>query len=376
MRVMHVITGLSVGGAEHMLCKLVGAMDAATIESRVVSLLSGGPFAGRIRDQGIEVVELGMSRSWPSPAGILALRKLIVEFRPDVVHTWMYHADLIGGIAARLAGVNRLAWSIRQSNFMPGKSNRRTMRVVRWCARLSRYVPEKIVSCSSAAAEYHVSIGYDEGKICIIPNGFDTQVSIDRARARASLVEELGVAEDAELIGHVARFDPQKDHRSFINAAIEISAARERVHFVCCGDGINPENATLSRWISDANLQDRFHLLDRRDDINEVAAAMDVFVSSSAYGEGFPNVLGEAMSQRVPCVTTDVGDSALVVGDAGQVVQPADPIALAHACIAILDLDADRRSQIGELARRRIVENFSIERVGVRFEEFYRKLAA
>jgi len=218
-------------------------------------------------------------------------------------------------------------------------------------------------------------MGYNAGKMLVIPNGFDLSSFKPEDGARCSLRKELGLQQVAILIGFVARFDPQKDHSNFIQAARLLLARLPNVHFVLCGDGINRDNLQLSAWLTEAGVEDRFHLLGRRDDVPHVTAALDIATCTSAYGEAFPNVLGEAMACCVPCVATDVGDSARILADEGRVVPPRDPQRLAEALNWMVQLGAEGRRQLGVKARRRICENFDLSVIRDRYEALYRDVA-
>ena len=148
-------------------------------------------------------------------------------------------------------------------------------------------------------------------------------------------------------------------------------AGRSSVLRSMCGTGVDDANEAIAAPIRRAGARERFHLLGRRDDVPQVTAALDILVSSSIYGEGFPNVLGEAIACAVPCVTTNVGDSAMVVGETGRVTRPHDPAALSSAIAALLALDPEDRDALGRAARRRVEEHFALPRVVDRFESLY-----
>lgn len=373
IRLLHLITDLDVGGAEMMLYKLLCGLDRAAFAAEVLSLTDIGPLGTRIRELGVPVHALGLRRGLPDPRALARLVRRLSHDLPDVVQTWMYHADLLGGLAAKLAGGIPVVWNMRQSNLSPSVNRRRTLLVVRACARLSRWLPARVVCGSQAARQAHARLGYDATKMCIIPNGFDLTAFVPDAGARRSVRHELGLADDAVLIGLVARFDPQKDHRTFVEAAALLRRQQPAVHFVLCGDGVTWQNEALAGWIAAAGLRERCHLLGRRDDVPGLTAALDVATSSSI-GEGFPNAVGEAMACGVPCVVTAVGDSAAVVGPTGVVVPPRDPPALAAGWRALLALGPAGRRCLGQAARRRIAERFSLPAVVAQYERLYREL--
>lgn len=376
MKITFVITGLSTGGAEMMLHKLLQNIDRTCFEPTVISLMNKGEIGPRIEALGIPVLALCMNRSIPNPLVLLRLVRVLRKLKPDVVHTWMYHADLLGGMAARLAGLKRVIWGIRHSNLSKTENKRSTLAVVGLCAGISRWVPKKILSCSLRAKEVHAAVGYVNEKIHIIPNGFDlTRFTPDTA-ARASVRAELGLPPDAPLVGVVARYDPQKNHLGFVQAAATVLAQMPQVHFVLAGSGIDGSNAALqTAMAAHLGLKEHMHLLGRRDDIPRLMAAFDVLASPS-HGEAFPNVLGEAMACGVPCVVTDAGDSAEIVGATGRVVSVGDMAGLAQQLLQVLRMPDTQRAALGQLARARVQSEYEIGHVAGQYQAFYERVMA
>lgn len=372
MKILYLITGLSTGGAEMMLYKLVSSMDRDKFEMQVVSLTDIGPIGKKIEDLGIPVRPLGMARGIPDPRMVFKLTKLLRLDTPDLIQTWMYHADLVGGLAAKMSGGIPVIWNIRHSNLNPEGNKKTTLWTAKACAILSSLLPSKIVCCSHASKEVHSRLGYNENKMIVIPNGFDLNAFSPSKDARQAIRKELGLAERTMLVGLVARYDPQKDHKNFFQAAGILHKNYPKVHFLLCGDGVTWDNPILKTWIDEADVRPVTHLLGRRDDMSSLQAAFDIASSSSSYGEGFPNVIGEAMACGVACVVTDVGDSARIVGDTGLVVLPKDPDALALAWKELVEIGKDKRQKLGHDARLRIRENFSLLSVVKRYEELYK----
>ena len=373
--IVHVITGLEVGGAEMMLYQLLAHMDRADFPSEVISLTDVGPVGEKIRGLGIPVRALGMGRSGPpDPRLLLRLARWLRAARPQVVQTWMYHADLLGALAARAAGSPPVVWNIQYGGFHPDHDKRSTVLTARLCARLSRRLPRRIVSCSAAAREEHGRLGYDRGKITVIPNAADTDAFRPDREARRAVREELGLCDDTPLIGMAGRFNPQKDHRNFVRAAVRLHQDRPDAHFLLCGLDVAWDNPAFSEWVPPA-MRGRFRLLGRRPDVARLAAALDVGSLSSAYGEGFPMALNELMACGVPCAATDVGDCALLVGDTGRIVPPRDPEALAGAWRDLLDMGGEGRRRLGALARRRVETHFDIRVIAARYGHLYAETA-
>jgi glycosyltransferase involved in cell wall biosynthesis len=372
--ILWLISGLEYGGAEMMLYKLLSHMDRSRFTSQVVSMTDLGPFSRKIQELGVPLWSLKMRRGIPNPMGIVRLAHWLRQAKPDVIQTWMYHADLIGGLAAKLAGGIPVAWGIRQSNLSNHGNRRLTIYTKTMCAQVSNWLPTRIVCCSEASQRLHTALGYASQKMVVIPNGFDLSAFKADLIARKSVRAELRIPADAPLIGLVGRFDPQKDHRNFVCAAALLHHSRPDVHFLLCGDDVTWENARLRGWIEKAGIRKQCVLLGRRDDMPRLTAALDI-ASLSSFGEGFPNVIGEAMACGVPCVVTDVGDCALIVGQTGRVVPPQNEKELANALGELVRLGREGRSQLGAAARRRILEYFNLPDIVGRYESLYQEIA-
>lgn len=376
VKTLHVITGLNTGGAEMMLAKLLSRMRNGDMENAVISLTDGGPLARQIADLGVPVTSLNMARGGLSPISFFRLVAALRRHKPDLIQAWMYHANLLTGLAARLVGHPALIWNIRQSDLDPRMSKRSTITVAKLGGRLSRWLPDKIVCCAETARRVHETMGYAPERMLVIPNGFDLDLFRPNPEDHTGLRHELGLDEKTVLVGLAARFDPQKDHRGFLSAAGMLRAAWPDVHYVLCGDGIDTRNDQLTGWIAKQGLTNVCHLLGPRADMPRIMAGCDVMVSASAFGEGFPNVLGEAMAAGTPCVTTDVGDSRAIVGDVGRAVPPRDPVALAAAIADILRLSEADRHALGLAARARIAEHYAIDVIAARYGALYRETLA
>ncbi|GAB0057572.1 Putative glycosyltransferase EpsF [Candidatus Magnetaquicoccaceae bacterium FCR-1] len=370
MRIAIIITGLGIGGAEIMLYKLLERMDRQRFQCHVFSLTQPGEIGQRIQALGIPVESLDLSRSVFKLGAVFTLVRRLKTLQIDLVNTWMYHADLIGGLAARAAGVRQVIWGIRTADFVRSKEKRATRFIVRINARLSHWVPVGIISCSEAAREVHDRLGYRLEKITVIPNGFDVARFVPDASARISVRQELHVDEDTPLVGIVGRHTPQKNHVGFFEAAERLRRRHPRVRFVVVGRGFAPLREKLAGAMHDTGLDAAIHWLGQREDMPRLMASLDLLASSSD-GEGFPNVLGEAMACGVPCVVTDVGDSAFIVGQTGRVVPVGDMAGLAAAMGDLLSLSTSDRLALGRQARIRVREHFEIGGVVRRYEAYF-----
>jgi glycosyltransferase involved in cell wall biosynthesis len=361
LKVLHVIGDTDVGGAESVLHNVVSRLSPAAFQSRIVSLLPVGTIGQRLQAAGFEVDSLGLSRRWTAvPQALRGFASHVRDYRPDVVQTWMYHADLLGGIAARLSSQAPVVWSVHHASLDRRTDSHNTRMSAGLCSRLSRYVPARIAVVSESARFVHQQAGYDPRKLTVIRNGFDVAQFRPDAAARREIRSELKLDEQARLIGLIGRFHPHKDHETFVRAAALIAGNDPRARFVCAGAGADWNNTQLTGWIDAEGLRDRFRLLGLRNDVPKLMAALDLAVCCSRT-EAFPSVVGEAMACEVPCVVTDVGDCRAIVGDAGITVPPGNTTALAEGVLRALSLPTVMHAQWGRAARRRVIENYTIE---------------
>lgn len=370
MKVVHVITGLETGGAELFLYRLL-RRTPANVESEVVSLTTIHPVGDLIKNLGIPVSALRMRRGVPDPDGIYRLARLIGRSKPNLVQTWMYHSDLLGGIAAALTNIPCI-WNLRIAHRHGGIYFRpAVMMVVRTCALLSRCFPRAIICCSETVKESHRCLGYDGTKLITIPNGVDTAEFYPSNEDRMKVRQELGVG-NAPIVGMIGRFHPQKNHQAFFEMARAIHAQYPDVRFLLAGSGTSPGNDGVASVVKRAGLEQAFHLLGNRSDMRQVLNAIDIVVSPSS-DEGFPNAIAEAMAVGRPCVATDVGDSARLVADTGTVVPFGDTAALIAAATRMLDLSGDERDRLGAKARERISQEYSAQNTVQAYYDLYER---
>jgi glycosyltransferase involved in cell wall biosynthesis len=375
MRVMHVITGLSTGGAETMLLKLLSA-SSGSMEHVVVSLGNEGTIGPRIAALGIPVHCLGLKRNVPNPFRALSILPLARRIGPQLIQGWMYHGNLMASMAAQALRKNArrqkppVLWNIRQTVYDLGRERWLTARLIRLGARLSAG-PATIIYNSQTSASQHESLGYRAEKRVIIPNGFDCQLLRPDEAARKAVRAELGLTDDTVLVGLVARYHPMKDHVGFLKAAAMVVRYHPQTRFVLAGTGISSKQPELAEAIQQNELQTHAILLGERSDIPRLNNAFDIGCSASAWGEGFSNSIGEAMACGVPCAVTDVGDSAYIVADSGFVVPPRAPEALANAIGRLIDVGRSGRQQLGAKARQRVETQFSLPAIVQHYENLY-----
>jgi glycosyltransferase involved in cell wall biosynthesis len=372
MKVCHVITGLEVGGAELALCGLLETLREP--ENSVVVLRGESVLSGRVAGLA-PLRHLDMHPGRATPGDVLRLRHALCDRRdkPDVVHAWMYHANLLTSLA--LAGLHTpLIWGVHHSLSDLGSEKRRTRAVIRASAWLSRSAA-CIRYVSEFAATQHRRLGFSGRCSVVIPNGYDTERLKPDPVARVHVRRELDIRPDALVIGMVARVHPTKDHANFLAAAARFHADHPDAVFVLVGEGADAANQPLLDLIDAAGLRPHVRLCGRRDDIPALDAAFDIATLTSR-GEAFPNALPEAMACGVPCVSTDVGDAAMIIGDTGVVVPPRDSATLCQGWAQLAALSAADRHARGLRARRRVIEHFARAAIGQRFAHLYRQLTS
>jgi len=370
MRIIHLITGLGQGGAEAMLLKLLGATDRAKFDPVVVTLMSAGALKESFRQLDVPVHEVGMPRGAVTPGGILRLRTLARELAPRTIQGWMYHGNLAAVLMARFAAEKPdLLWNIRHSVHDLGMEKPLTRLVIRLGARVSDR-PRRIIFNSSTSALQHAGLGYPRDKSVVIPNGFDLDLFQPDPRAGARLRGELGLGSETPLVGWVGRMHPHKAPLDFLEAAKRVVAQSPQTRFVLAGSGMTGMDPGLRRFLDVNKLKDRVHLLGPRSDIPGLMGGLDVLCLSSVT-EAFPNVLGEALACGVPCVATDVGDAARIIGTAGRITPPSDPAALAGGLLELLALPPAARRDLGLQGRERIRKHYSLAAVTAAYEDLY-----
>jgi len=368
VRVTHVITNLTIGGAEMMLYKLLVGLGEARRGHAVIVLGSGGPLMDRIMQLGVPVYPLGMGIRRPD--WIVRFRQSLRALNPDIIHAWMYHANIVSALAPAILGRKvPVVWGIRAALDPSHSHPLFTMYVVRAGAWLSSR-PARIVYNSVTSARQHQLAGYVARHGVVIPNGFDCEVLAPSAQARISIRRELGLDANTPLIGLIARFDPNKDFGTFIKAIAPMLVAQPDAHVLMVGRGVDRNNQALTQLLMNNVDARRVHLLGERTDVPAVCAALDVGCSSSIT-EAFSNSIGEAMACGVPCVVTDVGDSAYLVGSTGIVVPAGDAPAMTRALLQLLRLSSVERSALGASARQRIRQCFSLDSVVKSFTHLY-----
>ena len=374
-KICHVIITLRfLGGAERMLVRLLMANPEFSDQRMVLVLRHAGEWGEQLKLAGVTVHELGMQSALDIPRVFIQLQQLMREFQPDIVQTWMYHADLLGGLAAWFSGYKTIIWGIRRTS-LSFYDTKATWLIMKVCAWLSGWLPRKIICVAEAGRKAHIQSGYNANLMAVISNGFDFDNLTATIEQRNALRSAYGLLEDDLVIGCVGRFNSAKGQYNFIKAAALIAVNYPNVRYMLVGLNCHTSNTQLIAWITKNRLQGSFILLGERTDIPICLAAMDIFCMPSRT-EGFPNALGEAMAMGLPCVATDVGDTKILVGDTAALVPAQDELSLAHALIGLITMTKEQRFQMGEKARDHVLAEFSIEKACERYSAVYQQITS
>lgn len=377
MKVLHVITALNVGGAETMLAKLLECDGGAAngIAHEVLSLMRPGSMAARIERTGTPLGTLDMIRAVPLPSHMARLRRAVRASRPDIVMGWMYHGQLAATAAAAMAPAHPpVIWNVRHSLDTIRQEKRATRLILRLGALLSR-APRAIIYNSKASARHYRAIGFSDARAIVIPNGFDCDLFRPDPEARERLRRMFGIDRRAMIVGMIARAHPMKDPATLVEAVHRARQAGADIHLLIAGTGMDAPPPPLAEALAMLP-SDRLTLLGHRTDMAALLPGLDVLALPSAWGEGFPNIVGEAMASGVPCVATDVGDSGWIIGDTGFTVPPRDPGAMAQALLSLARMGADARASLGAAARARIEKHFPLSRVAADYADVCRDVMA
>lgn len=367
-RIVLLARDLDYGGAQRQLIALAQGLRASGSDVHVVIFYSGGAFDGELGVYGIHVHILKKSGRWDAINFLIRLANCLRELQPNVVYSFL---DIPNIVAVALKPIIRdamIVWGVRASNMDLSRYNWLSRMAYALECRLANFA-DCIIANSHAGKLHAISNGFPDDKMLVVPNGIDIGYFQSEPARRQLVRAEWHVAENDVLVGLVGRLDPMKDHQTFLCAASHIARAVPNVRFVCVGSGPGEYASMLKQRSADLGLREQLLWVEARDDMPAIYSALDVAVSSSAFGEGFSNTIAEAMACGVPCVVTDVGDSALIVGDVGKVVVARDPDALATAIKHMVDLSVAERRTLGEASRARVISEFGIDKLVQRTEQ-------
>lgn len=371
LKLTHVITGLSLGGAENSLYKLVSHLDHQKFDISIISLKNQGVFGDRFDALGIPVYSCNFSVGIGGLLAPFKLARLLLKLRPDIVQTWLYHADLIAGIAAKLIGVKCIIWSIRTTDLKQGSWLTAVIRKI--CALVSHLIPSKIVVVAQSAKIKHIQLGYDELKMIVIPNGYDSNQYKPDPELVTNLKNEIGIRQTDLVVGCVGRLSEDKGQDILIEASQDVLNKFPDVKFVFIGTGFEKTNKALVDSIASRSKLDRFILMGERNDVNTCFGLMDIFCLPSRT-EGFPNVLAEAMLSKLPCVSSDCGDARKLSNGHVSIAKINDPMDLADKITQILGLSKIERRILGQESWSHVSKEYSMDRMVSRYGSLFEQL--
>ena len=369
-KVLHIITGLNVGGAERALYNILRGGVRHSCETVVLSLRDDGLYGPLIRKLGVPVLSLDLAKQPLPNKKHLDFFRCIREHRPSIIQGWMEHGNLAATLASGFATPQpRLFWNIRQT--LGGLQGKKwtTRQIIRINRSLSNK-PDAIIFNSSRAIEEYATFGFNTTTATLIPNGFDTTAFTPCSREAERNGIQRSRKHEQITIGHVGRFAPMKNQVQLLRSVQNLMRQDRRIQVVMVGEGLDDRNTTITEEI-DPDLRPRIFLHGRRSDVELFYPVFDFFVLSSVYGEGFPNVIGEAMASGVPCVATDVGDCSEIIADTGIVVEPNNQQSLQQAIKDMASLGVDKRAALGRKARERVRTHYDLKKVSEFYERLY-----
>jgi glycosyltransferase involved in cell wall biosynthesis len=359
-KVVHIITGLENGGAEAILYRLIINTDSI-YQHEVVSLTNDGFYGVLLRDKGIKVTSLNLKSSLIIPFGIIKLIKIINFSKTNIIQTWMYHADIFGGLVAKCIGIKNIIWGIHSTYLNPNETKFTTKLIVILSKFLSYIIPSKIICCSNVALESHIEIGYCKKKMIVINNGFDTSKFISNLDLRKVVRKDLNIEDNFFVIGMIARWHPVKDHNTLLRSLNKVKIDLLNWKCILIGEGITINNQDLQTLINSYGLQENVICLGPVIDINAIINALDIHILSSS-SESFGNVTAEAMSCSIPCIMTDVGEARNLLAQDCWIAEPRNDLQIAEAIKSAYFIYNNKEdwNLLKDKCRKIIIDNYSI----------------
>lgn len=371
MRILHIINTLELGGAQSVLIQLIQKLKLEKHESIVISLRNQKALSGNIEKLGIPLIHLDFEPGKYKFGNFIKLLNIAINYQPDIIQTWLYHSDLAGSLIKIFLPFTPVIWGVHHTTNNKNSVRKSTWSIIKLLAFISKFIPTKIICCSSSAYNSHIDLGYPKQKTEIIENGIDIDKFIPDKSAGNLLRNELGLSKSTKLIGMFARYHPQKDYHTLLDAASIMIKSMPNVHFLLAGQDVDQTNMNLVEIINAYNMHDNVHLLGAREDIPRLAAGIDIFTLSSSFGEAMPQVIGEAMACGTPCVSTNVGDIKKIIGNAGIITEPKNPNGLVAAWKKIFSLSKSDIQKLKQKSRNQIAEKYSSVKMSNKYIDLY-----
>ncbi len=364
VKITHIITGLNMGGAEHMLYKLL-KHSSDHFEHSVISLSGIGYYTSKIEDLGIKVYSLNIKKKNPL-TWVFQIKSLCTD--ADIIDSWMYHSNLFSYIVGKKMLNKKVIWNIRHSNLRPEANKRMTLCIIHLCAKFSNNI-DVITYDSQKSMGVHDSTGYDNNHGVVIPGGFEIDKYLYSEKKRDNIRHELGISKDKKVMLTVGRWDVQKGYYFLIIALSILKKTTDDFLMLMVGTGLSNDNNSLVSIVEDNKLSEKIMLLGPRDDIPAILSSADIYICSSI-GESFSNSIAEAMISGMTCIVTDVGDSAKIIGEFGILIPKENSEKMADAILISLNKNAPRSKN----AMKYIEDNYSIKKISIIYHELYKKL--
>lgn len=356
MKILHIINSLDLGGAEKNLYTICKNDDQN--EHLVVSLKNFGYFGKKLEGIKVKVFQINLDKNFLNFFKIIVI---LIETKPNLIQTWMYISDLVGSLVSIITFRYNLVWGVRHTNLNPKIEKKRTLIILKILSKISYFIPKKIIFCALKSLDVHLRAGYDKKKLIHIHNGIDLKKFFPKKENKKKIFEELNLDKKEILIGTVGRFNSYKDFNTLFDAIGILKSNGIKFKFILAGKGNVIENVNLKKMIDKNKLADVVYLLGVRNDIPDIMNALDIYIQSSV-DEASPNVVMEAMACGTPCVVTDVGDSAHIVGNTGWIISPQNSILMAKTIQNCLKKLGEKDwNEICDAAHLRIKDNFSLE---------------
>ena len=370
-KIVHLINGLDSGGAETVLVRLV--MNDNHNEHIVISLKDEGFYGDYLKKNNIKVEYLGLNRMRNVLLGI-GLPKLLYFLRKHqcyAIMTWMPHSCLLGGIAAKILGIKKIIWNFRGASENLKDNTRMHRIVLRLCRGLQNFIPKKTVVCANYVNDILKDYGFETSNFEVIYNGYDTSLYSRNLKSRKSIRADFSIPDNLPLIGMIARWHPQKNHDLLIESLKIVSSKGLKFKCLLMGDGIETEK--VRSVIKKSGISDKLILKNETSRIPDIMSSLDIHVLSSKFGEGFPNVLAEAMSCEVPCIATDIGDSKLIIGNTGWISKNDCLLEMSQSIEEALLAwkNKDEWSKRSLEARERVIFNFDLSRMVKNYQKLF-----
>ncbi len=363
-KILHIINSIDLGGAENIFFNLMKASNKENLV--IISLTSQGVYGKYLKKNGFKIFELNLKRNIFSLFGFIRLINLIIRYKPQIVHTWMYHSNLIGGLAAKFTGIRKIYWSIHHDYEY---SNLFIMIEMKILLFLSYFIPDKIIYCSKSSKANHDKNGYKKKDAIVIENGVSTNIFKPNNQLRKEIRNELKINSDCILLGNISRYHPIKDHDTLFKSLIKLKNYKVKFKCVLVGRGLSNKNIKLVKKISHYNLENEIILFGECLKVYNLINSFDLNILSSK-SESFPLTLIEAMSCGIPCISTDVGESKKIIGNTGWIVKTENSEEIAK-CIYKVYRKKTLLKEKSKLARDRVLNLFTLEKMHKKYRSLY-----